>query len=102
MTSKTRFNQKLKNRGKSTPETYCKSSNIRRELSAFIANNSKVTRQYQARREGGSGGVTARGPGRPDYVNFFTILLSVRRYAMTVDSSQSQRNLKLQSTAETR
>ena len=49
----------------------------------------------QARREGGSGGVTARGPGRPDYVNFFTILLSVRRYAMTVDSSQSY--LKLQS-----
>ena len=43
-----------------------------------------------------------RGPGRPDYVNFFTILLSVRRYAMTVDSSQSQRNLKLQSTAEAR
>ena len=56
----------------------------------------------QACREEGSGGVTARGPGRPDYVNFFTILLSVRRYAMTVDSSQSQRNVKLQSTAEAR
>ena len=56
----------------------------------------------QARREGGSGGVTAQGPGRPDYVNFFMILLSVRRYAMTVHSSQSQRNLKLQSTAEAR
>ena len=43
-----------------------------------------------------------RGPDRPDHVNFFTILLSVRRYAMTVGSSQSQRNLKLQSTAEAR
>ena len=51
---------------------------------------------------GGSGGVTARGSGRPDYVNFFTILSSVRRHAMTIVSSQSQRNLKLQSTAEAR